>query len=348
MSWASVVGAGIGLIGNQMSGGSQTTTQQIPPEFQGLASQVGQWGQGFANLPYTPYPYSRVADFNPYQYMGFDYLANQAMNSQLPAQAEQGLANQIGGVKNPYADAQTQVGTNPYAGANPYLENAISSTLGDVTKQFNTQVAPSMAATALKSGSFGNSGFQEAEANTRDLLAKRMGDISSGMRMQDYGMQQGLAESDINRRMQAQQGDLLRNTGAYENMFGRQMGALGMAPNIYNLGSLPGQQLQGIGSIMQQQGQNVLDANYGQFQEAQNWPFKIFDTMRSPFGGVNPGGTTTQTGSAGNPVAGALGGAMLGNKIGGYFGGQPTNYFGGSSYSGAGTPTDWWSGQGYY
>jgi hypothetical protein len=105
-----------------------------------------------------------------------------------------------------------------------------------------------------------------------------------------------------------------------------------MAPSIYSLGYQPGQQLGAIGSTMQQQGQNEMNANYGQFQEAQNWPFKIFDTMRSPFGGINPGGTSVQTGPAGSPVAGLLGGAMIGNKLGqGFQWGstQPPAYYGG-------------------
>jgi hypothetical protein len=84
----------------------------------------------------------------------------------------------------------------------------------------------------------------------------------------------------------------------------------------------PSQQLQGIGGTMQQQGQNVLNAQYGQFQEAQNWPFKIYDTMRAPFGGVNPGGTQTTTGPQGNMASGLLGGAMLGKQLAPMFSGM--------------------------
>jgi hypothetical protein len=330
--WGSLIGAGIGLIGSMDNSGNSTTTQNsVPPEFSGLASQVGQMGQQFGQLPYQPYPYAQVAPFNPYQYMGFDMTANRAFGSQLPQQAENALTGQLQGQKNPYADAQTQVGSNPYAGSNPFLDNAIGATLGDMSKQFNLNVAPSLAAQSIKGGSFGNTGQQEGENALRSDLAQRQLQTAGNMRMQDYGMQQGLAESDINRRVSAQQNDLSRNSGAYENMFGRQMQGLGMAPSIYSLGYQPGQQLGAIGSTMQQQGQNEMNAQYGQFQEAQNWPFKIFDTMRSPFGGINPGGTSTQTGPAGSPVAGLLGGAMLGNKLGqGFQWGstQPPAYYG--------------------
>ena len=50
---------------------------------------------------------------------------------------------------------------------------------------------------------------------------------------------------------------------------------IGMAPGQYSAGFLPSQALGSIGTTMQQQGQNQLNAQYGQFQEAQNWPFKI-------------------------------------------------------------------------
>ena len=333
--WGTLIGAGIGLMNSGGGGDSVTTQNTVPPEFSGLASDVGQMGRQFANLPYQPYPYAQIAPFNPYQYMGFDMTANRAFGSQIPKQAEQSLTGQIQGQLNPYADAKTQVATNLYAGPNPFLESNIQSTLGDMTNQYNMNVAPSMVTSALKSGSFGNSGLAEREDANRYALAKAMGNTAGNMRMQDYTLQGQFGENAANRLTSANANDLARNSGAYENMFGRQMGALGMAPSIYSLGYQPAQQLGAIGSTMQQQGQNELNAQYGQFQESQNWPFKIFDTMRSPFGGINPGGTSTQTGPSGSPAAGLLGGAMVGNRIGqnwGGFGGSPYNY--NSWYSG--------------
>lgn len=368
MSWATVAGAGIGLIGNMMDdGGGQTVTNQVPAEFSGLASQVGQYGQGFADMPYSPYPYSQVADFNPYQYMGMDMGAGYAMGNQLPQYAQDALQQTLGGEylgyspgTNPFMGMSTgtnpmigmTTGTNPYMGQNPYLDTVIGNTLNDVTKQFNTSVAPSMAATAMKSGSFGNTGFQEAENMQRDDLAKRLGSISSGMRMQDYGatqnlyenqlgraqtqmgMNQGLYENQLNRA----QTQLGMNQGLYEGQLNRaqsgfdaernrMMGALGQAGNIYQLGYQPANYLQNIGATMQQQGQNVLNAQYGQYQDAQNYPFKIWDAMRAPFGGVNAGGTQTTT-QQGSPLAGALGGAMLGNQFQNNWG----SGFGGNSF----------------
>jgi hypothetical protein len=304
MSWAAVAGAAVGGVMSNMGGSdSQTVQNSVPPEFSGLASQVAQRGSEIGNMPFNPYPYSQVADFNPYQFMGFDMGANQAMNGQLPGQAQDLMGQTLGG---------------GFLNNNPYLNQAIDQTLGDVTNQFNTTVAPTMAAQAMKSGSFGNTGFQEMEQNSRNQLADRLGGISNNMRM-----------------------------GAYEAERGRQMGAMQMAPNINMMGYQPAEYLQGIGSTMQQQGQNELNSWYNQFQQAQEWPFKTFDAMMAPFG-RNIGSQTTQTGPAGNPVSGMMGGAMMGNKFQGMFGGtsQPNSGFGmnNPSYN----AMDWGTSQGYW
>jgi hypothetical protein len=299
---------------------------------------AAQRGEQFGNLPYNPYPYSQVADFNPYQYAGFDLGAYNALNNPLPGQAQQALSGQLTGQNdqmNPYTGAQTQVGTNPYSGSNPYLEGVIGNTLGDMSRQFNLNVAPTEAANALHSGSFGNSGLAERQDQNRYDLAKAQGQVAGNLRFQDYTGQQGLAENAINRNMGAQQTDLARNSGLMESMYGRNQAglfnALGQANNVYGLGQQPGQALQGIGSTMQQQGQNVLNAQYGQFQEAQQWPFKTYQAMLAPFG-QNIGSTQTSN-QSGSPVAGMMGGAMLGNQLGKAFqspmytnGGQGFNF----------------------
>jgi hypothetical protein len=273
MSWAAVAGAAVGGIMNSGSD-SQTVSQSVPPEFSGLASSVAQRGQEIGNMPFSPYPYSMVADFNPYQFMGFDMGAQHAMG-QLPGQAQ---------------DLASKTLTGGFLNSNPYLDSVVNNTLSDVTNQFNTSVAPSMAATAMKSGSFGNTGYQEAEQNERNQLAKTLGGASSNMRM-----------------------------GAYDTERNRQMGALGMSPQTNALGFQGADYMQGIGSTMQQQGQNTLNAWHNQFQQAQEWPFKTYDAMMAPFG-RNIGSQTTST-APGNPVAGMMGGAMMGNRMKGWFGG---------------------------
>ena len=294
--WGEIIGglAG-GLLGG--SGSKSSSTTSVPKQFAPLAEASAARGMQIGNMPFTPYPYATVADFNPYQFQGFDMTAKRAGQSGLPGMADRTLSGIMsGGIKN------------PFAGPNPYLQKNIDATLGDMSRQFNTQVMPAMATTAMQSGSFGNSGMAHAENEARRGLAEEMGQVSSQMRMQDYGRQQQLAESGLDRRM----------------------GAVGMSPGIYQAGFAPADRMLGIGGAMQQQGQNVLNGWRDQFNQAQEWPFKTFDAMMSPFG-RNIGSTTTTRGPSGNPMAGMLGGAMLGNQFGGQIGNWLGGLFGGST-----------------
>lgn len=194
---------------------------------------------------------------------------------------------------SPYQFAGMDQIANQAMGPQSLLGNAqsnLSQTLnGDFLGQGNPfmqgiidktqgEVQGRMAGGAFNSGSFGNAGVGQA-------TAQGLADSSNQLRFQNYNQERD-----------------------------RQMQGLGMAPGIAAAQYMPGQQLMGIGATMQQQGQNVLDADYQQFQNQQNWPFRTYDAMMAPFG-RNLGGSTTTQGPSSNPVAGMLGGAMLGNRM---------------------------------
>lgn len=116
-------------------------------------------------------------------------------------------------------------------------------------------------AAAGRSGSFGNSGIAEA-------AARQMGDVATSM----YG-------------------------GAYESDQGRRMQAIGMAPTFGDAAYKDASQLMNAGQVMQDQQQQGLDFNYGQFQEAQNLPYKQLAGMSGVFGSnLGASSTTTQSG----------------------------------------------------
>ena len=280
-----LLGGAAGYAGSQ---GGNTTTQSsgVAPQYQPLALQAAQRGMDIGNMPYTPYSGNTVAGFNPYQFAGMDMAAQRAQQQNgLPQQAEGELGKTLGG---------SYLGSgNPYAGANPYLEQNIQNTMGDMTKAYNQQVAPTMAATAYKSGSFGNTGQQEMENQSRNMLQQNLGRVSGDMRMADYGNQQSMWEQERN----------------------RMMNGLGQASNIYGLGYQPAQQMLGIGGTMQQQGQNELNSQYQQWQNAQQWPFTTGQYMNSTLNGSGAGSQQQTTAPGQNPVAGLLGGALLGNQI---------------------------------
>jgi hypothetical protein len=116
-------------------------------------------------------------------------------------------------------------------------------------------------AAAARSGSFGNSGIAQQ-------AAKQMGDVATSM----YG-------------------------GQYQFDKGQQMQAIGMAPTFGNAAYQDAQQLLGAGQRMQDQQQQGLDHQYGQFQEASNLPYKQLSAMSGVFGsGLGSNSTTTQSG----------------------------------------------------
>jgi hypothetical protein len=245
-------------------GGERTTTSSIDPRFSPIIDYATQAAGRVNNAGFQPYQGQRFEGLNATQNAGLDMIQNRAIGGD-PTMRQanstiQGVLGDGGGVK---------AGTNAYAGANPYLESAIEKA------QLGT--AGNLAKINATSGSFGNSGIQE-------VGARQMGEIASNMRMQDYGMQQQLAESGLNRDMQAQQINA-----------GNKLNALQIAPTYGNQAYTDASQLMKVGGQMQDQGQQVKDFSYQQFQDQQNAPYK----QMGAFGGLLSGQPTKNTVSTG-------------------------------------------------
>lgn len=239
-----------------MSGGGegQTTTNSIDPRFSPLIDYATQAGARVNKAGFNPYQGQRFEGMNQAQNLGIGMIADRAMSGDPTMQQAnstiQGVLANGGGV---------QSGANAYAGSNPYLESAINKA------QLGT--AGNLAKINATSGSFGNSGIQE-------VGARQMGEIASNMRMQDYGMQQQLAESGLNRDMQAQQINA-----------GNKLSALQLAPQYGNQAYTDASQLMKAGGQLQDQAQQGRDFNYQQFQDQQNTPYK----QMAGFGGLLSG-----------------------------------------------------------
>ena len=83
--------------------------------------------------------------------------------------------------------------SNPYLGKeNPYLQQNIDSTMGDITRNYNLAVKPQTASMKAGSGSFGNSGLQQLETERQRQLADTLGKTAGGMRMQRLFLPTGL------------------------------------------------------------------------------------------------------------------------------------------------------------
>ena len=135
-----------------------------------------------------------------------------------------------------------KVGTNPYAGSNPYLQQSIDYANEDTNRAF----MPLMNQANHQSGSFGNSGVADYYSKN---LAEQFGRNSTTARMQDYTQQQQLGESDINRRYGA-----AMNTPTLANQ------TLQNSQNKFNLGTSAQNQPY---DALKQYG-SLITGNYGQ------------------------------------------------------------------------------------
>jgi putative salt-induced outer membrane protein YdiY len=176
-----------------------------------------------------------------------------------------------------------------------------------------------------RSGSFGNSGIAQMNQMAQSDMQRNMGNIASGMRMQDYTQQQQLGENAVNRNLQAGQfnanlGESMagRQDSMYNQGQGRALSALGMAPTFAQQDYNDINQLQQAGAAYQGQNQKLLDNQYAQFLESRQYPMQQLDVMGNALGrSYGQTNTTTQPGPSTDSqlVGGALTGAGLYNLL---------------------------------
>jgi hypothetical protein len=191
-----------------MSGGSktQTTTNQtiIPEEVKPLLSQYLNQAQTLSQQPGS----------NQMMQYGANDMWGQT-------------ANAYGGID---AARQGLLGvTQQTPGQNPYLDQVISKSMGDITRNYQDAIAPQTDANFARAGAFGGSAWQQANERNQRGLGEALGNTANQMRYQDYGDTQS-----------------------------RQMQAYGLLPSISSAGQGVAQNLYGMGQNVQNQGANQL------------------------------------------------------------------------------------------
>jgi len=253
-----------------MSKGATTSATSLDPQLKEKYLQAYSGIQSAAEIPFTPYTGDLVSGFNPDQLDTF--AATRGMFGD--AMGYNPRAELAGMATGPLDIAQYQ---------NPYQEQVIDAAINDLDRARQIQIADSQDR-AIGAGAFGGSrsailegdadrGYYDAVGRTAAQLRSQGFDTAAGLGMQDRGFRAGL------------QGGLL----------GDQYQTLGL------LGGIGGQQ-QGLG-------QSGLDATYGQFGRAVDYPLRQAGLLSSAISGLPFEGQTTQRKKTG-----------FGDVLGGLFG----------------------------
>ena len=302
--------------------------------------------------PYMQYMGDRQAQFSPLQQQSYENAALMKTAPQLAdatalaGQAGLGALN-TGFTYNPYnAQSFTGAGTAQQY-MDPYMQNVVDIQTREA--QRNADIAgTSLQSQATRAGAFGGSREAIMRAEADRNLAMQKGDIQARGSQQAYqqGMQQFNAE-------QAQK-QAAANLNAQQGQYGAGLGLQGLQTALTSantLGNLGGQQytqnmgattLQNqFGAQQQQQVQGMLNTQYQDYLNEQNYPYKQLGFMSDMLRGLpltqtsstmyQPGPSTgAQLLGAGTSLAGAY--LMGGRKEGG----MVSSYANGGSVKSAG------------
>ena len=251
----------------------------------------------YTTNPYMQYMGERQAQFSPLQQQSFENAALMQTAPQLQdATAMAGQAG-LGALNtsytyNPYS-AQSFTDSGKAASyMSPYMQNVVDVQSQQARRQADI-AGQTQQAQAARSGAFGGARDYISRAQGNSELQRNLANIQATGSQNAYqqGMQQFNAEQGANQaaaNLNAQQGQF----GAGLGLQGLQT-ALSSANALGNLGNQQYTQNMGITSMQnqfggqqQQQVQNLLNNQYNDFQNAQNYPYKQLGFMSDMLRGL--------------------------------------------------------------
>ena len=244
--------------------------------------------------PYMQYMGDRVAQFTPLQQQSYENAALMQTAPQLgDATAMAGMAG-LGALNTQYTfrpsdfastftrDAQGNM-TSPLM--SPYMQSVVERQQADAQRQADI-ARQAQGAQAARSGAFGGSGDYLMRGQAAGNLARQKGDIQAQGLQNAY--QQAMQQFNTQNQLNAQQ-----------QQFGAGLGLQGMqtanaaAQNLANIGQTQYGQNMGLlslqnqfGGQQQQQVQNVLNNQYQDYLNYQNYPYKQMGFMSDMIRGL--------------------------------------------------------------
>jgi hypothetical protein len=282
----------------------------VPTAYQeyrtGFADQIAPYAEkllGTAELytdpesnPYMQYMGERVAQFTPLQQQSYENAALMQTAPQLgDATAMAGMAG-LGALNtqytfNPY-QAQQFTGNNVQAYMSPYMQNVVERQQADAQRQ--AQIAgQTQQAQAARSGAFGGSGDYLMRGQAAGNLARQKGDIQAKGLQDAYTQAMGQFNQSQAQNLAAQQ------LNAQQQQFGAGLGLQGLqtsltgAKTLADIGNTQYGQNVGLldvqnkfGAQQQTQVQNLLNNQYQDYLNAQNYPYKQMGFMSDMIRGL--------------------------------------------------------------
>ena len=246
--------------------------------------------------PYMQYMGERQAQFSPLQQQSFENAGLMQTAPQLgDATAMAGMAG-LGALNtqytfNPY-EAQQFTGNNVQAYMNPYMQNVVERQQADAERQSKI-AGQSQQAQAARSGAFGGSGDYLMRGQAAGNLARQKGDI------QAQGLQNAYQQAMQQFNTSQGQNQAAQQLNAQQQQFGAGLGLQGLqaanqsAANLANIGQTQYGQNMGLLSMQnqfggQQQGQvqNILNNQYQDYLNYQNYPYKQMGFMSDMIRGL--------------------------------------------------------------
>jgi hypothetical protein len=244
--------------------------------------------------PYMQYMGDRVAQFTPLQQQSYENAALMQTAPQLgDATAMAGMAG-LGALNTQYTfrpsdfastftrDAQGNM-TSPLM--SPYMQSVVERQQADAQRQADI-ARQAQGAQAARSGAFGGSGDYLMRGQAAGNLARQKGDIQAQGLQNAY--QQAMQQFNTQNQLNAQQ-----------QQFGAGLGLQGLqtanqaASNLANIGQTQYGQNMGLlsmqnqfGGQQQQQVQNVLNNQYQDYLNYQNYPYKQMGFMSDMIRGL--------------------------------------------------------------
>ena len=211
--------------------------QTFDPELKGALLNVFGTGKQVAQTPYTPYPYASIAPMSPTELAGMqqtadlaranvgqdevnkaigtasrltDFSPNQVIGQRVDARQMgmdridplAALSPQQVQAEDITAGQFSQTDLTPYQ--NQYTQGVVDTALGDIERARQMQQGENAAA-AVSAGAFGGSRQGLVEAETNRAALEQAANTAARLRQQGFESAAQRAESDIGRRMQADQ-----------------------------------------------------------------------------------------------------------------------------------------------